>query len=82
MKVQATSVLTTTISGAISADELLAMIKGAGLTIPDEATWRIWASADHADADVDQYAPLRFSITYQSSPVTTPPASASDGSPT
>lgn len=82
MKVQATSFVSTTVSGLITDEELLAMVKGAGLHVPEGAMVRFYASSDIADVDVEERQPLRFTIVYRGDVVTTPPALASDDNPT
>lgn len=82
MKVQATSFTHTTVTGEISERELISILTSAGLHIPASAGVRFWVENSHANADVDGEEPLRFSVSWRSDPVTTPPASAGDASPT
>ena len=82
MRVTATSYLTTEVKGDISEAELRSALVSAGLKLPDGAAVRFWASGHHADVEVDEHAPLLFSIVYQSDRVTTPPASDPVGNQT
>lgn len=78
MKVQATSYTSTTVHGEVTEQELLSILVAAGLHIPTGAYVRFWVKNDHADANIDEDEPLRFSITWKSEPITTPPASDGD----
>lgn len=78
MKVQAKSYTNTTVTGEVSEQELLTLLVAAGLHIPTGAQVLFWVKNNHADAHIDEDEPLRFSISWKSEPVTTPPASDAD----
>lgn len=75
MRAQASSYVSTTITGEIEAVELRSLIEASGLHIPEGATVRFYASSDVADVEVEDRQPLKFSIIFRTQPVTTPPAS-------
>lgn len=82
MKVQATSILHTTITGEITEKELIGILESSGLHIPANAGVRLFVKSSYADVDIDGEEPLRFSITFKGEPVTTPPASGGGDNPT